>query len=267
MSRITALRVGTWNLLHGLAPDSGAVNGEALSGDVLALEAGHLDLDLLAIQEVDELQPRSGMRSQTEEIAKALQATDHHFLAAVEGTPGESWQPATHAGGGPQYGIGLISRLPVQQWHELRLPSAHSGMPLLVPTEKGPRLIYVSDEPRVAVAAQLEGLTIACTHLSFVPGRNIRQLRAVMRWLNRLPGPRLLVGDFNLPGGIPRRVTGWSALARAATYPAWKPRVQFDHILADRPWQVDSVSTPHLKVSDHRPLVVEIREQRTESGR
>lgn len=250
-----ALRLGTWNLLHGIAPDSGAVQP-----DLLGIEAGALDCDVLVLQEVDEFQPRSDSRSQTAEIAQALEATGFRFMAAVDGTPGEQWRPAEDGNTGPRYGIGLVSRLPVRAWHELRLPSARWGLPLLVPTERGPRLVYVSDEPRVALAAELDGLTVACVHLSFVPGRNIRQLRAVMRWLDGLPSPRILMGDFNLPGGIPRRVSRWNPLASTPTYPAWKPRAQFDHILADRRWEVDLIQTPHMKISDHRPLIVQIRE-------
>ncbi len=70
------------------------------------------------------------------------------------------------------------------------------------------------------------------THLSFVPGYNVRQLRALVRWVARMPGPVFLLGDLNLPGALPRLVTGWRQLARQPTYPAYGPRVQFDHVLA-----------------------------------
>lgn len=254
MSGPEVLRIGTWNLLHGLAPHSGSVESETM-----AKAAALLDCDLLAIQEVDHSQPRSGNLDQTAEIAGALGTSEFRFAPALVGTPGGQWQAAQVGASGPQYGIGLISRLPVRTWHTLALPSGRMGMPLLLPTERGPRLVYVSDEPRVAIAAELDGLTVACVHLSFLPGRNIRQLRWVKRWLSALPGPHLLLGDFNLPGAIPSRVTGWTDLARTPTYPSWQPRVQFDHVLASTPWQVDSVETPRVQVSDHRPLVVQVR--------
>lgn len=253
MPALPALRVGTWNLLHGIAPAHGQVDG-----DLLAEEAALLDCDILALQEVDEGQPRSGLRSQTTDIAAAMGADAHHFLAALSGTPGETWTEARSGDMGPRYGIGLISRRPVHRWHRLTLPSARRGLPLLVPTEQGPRLGYVSDEPRVAIAAELDGLTVACTHLSFVPGRNIRQLRHLIRWLGALPGPHLLLGDFNLPGAIPRWVSGWHDLAKVATYPSWQPRVQFDHALSNVSWPVTAISTPPVKVSDHRPLVLDL---------
>ena len=67
-----------------------------------------------------------------------------------------------------------------------------------------------------------------------MPGWNVAQLRALARWARAFPGPRLLVGDLNLPGAraAAGRPAGHSSRA-AATYPSWRPRVQFDHVLAD----------------------------------
>ena len=103
-------------------------------------------------------------------------------------------------------------------------------------------------------------VTVATAHLSFVPGVNAGQLRGLVRWLSDLPRPAVLLGDFNLPGSLPRRLTGWTALASAATYPSWRPRVQFDHVLADG---IDraAVHAHHvlsLDVSDHCALAVDL---------
>jgi endonuclease/exonuclease/phosphatase family metal-dependent hydrolase len=48
-----------------------------------------------------------------------------------------------------------------------------------------------------------------------------------------------------------------------ATYPSPSPRAQLDHVLADpqgrdRLGTVLLSRTPHVEVSDHRPLVVEL---------
>jgi endonuclease/exonuclease/phosphatase family metal-dependent hydrolase len=52
---------------------------------------------------------------------------------------------------------------------------------------------------------------------------------------------------------------GWRDLARAPTYPAHRPLVQLDHVLAAGlgPDAVHAAATPAIPVSDHRPLVVE----------
>ena len=69
-------------------------------------------------------------------------------------------------------------------------------------------MIYVADEPRVAMAATLEnGWTVINTHLSFVPFVNYRQLRMIKKWAAGLSAQYstqvLIIGDMNLPKGLP----------------------------------------------------------------
>jgi endonuclease/exonuclease/phosphatase family metal-dependent hydrolase len=153
------------------------------------------------------------------------------------------------------YGIGLVSRLPVRAWHVLPLPAAPLAR---LPVRAGGRLVWFTDEPRVALAAELDALTVVATHLSFVPGWNLRQLRAVTRWAATLPGPHVLLGDLNAG---PRLVgsVGWDVLARAATFPAGRPRRQIDHVLGHGVLPpVRGVEVPVMALSDHCPLVVDL---------
>ena len=185
-------------------------------------------------------------------------------MPSVDGTPGAAWAPSTDEDGsvttGPTYGVGLVSRFPVLSFQVRRFGPAPIGLPLLVPGRRG--LTLVPDEPRLALAAVIEGpagpVTVLTAHLSFVPGWNVRQLRAIARWARSMPAPRFLVGDFNLPGAVPRLVTGWTQLARVPTYPSWRPRVQLDHVLADRPTAVDASQALRLQVSDHCALAVDL---------
>jgi len=103
-------------------------------------------------------------------------------------------------------------------------------------------------------------MTVVTAHLSFVPGWNVAQLRALARWAQAMPGPRLLAGDFNLPGAIARLASGWVQLARVATYPSYRPRVQFDHVLSQGipESSVRDVQALRLPVSDHRALRVDL---------
>ena len=185
----------------------------------------------------------------------------------MRGTPGSDvpWTPSTDGDeetNQPTYGVGLVSRLPVQSWHVRRFGPAPVGMPLMVHGSRG--LTHVRDEPRVGVAAVLDGrsgpLTVVAAHLSFMPGWNVAQLRTLARWARGFPGPRLLIGDFNLPGALPRVTTRWAQLARAATYPSWRPRVQFDHVLGDGidTSAVRDVQVMRLGVSDHCALAVDL---------
>lgn len=255
------MRVATFNLLHGRSLAHGGVDVADLRA-----AAAELDADVVGLQEVDRHQERSGVVDQTAEVAGALGAQHWRFVPAIDGTPGAGWSASAGDGvvaDGPAYGVGLVSRLPVTRWEVRRFGPAPIGLPLMVPGRK--RLTRVDDEPRVAVAAVVEGphgpVTVVTAHLSFVPGWNIAQLRALTRWAQHLPGPRLLVGDLNLPGAVPRLTTRWTQLARVPTYPSWKPRVQFDHVLADgvAESQVHDVQALRLPVSDHTALVVDLR--------
>jgi endonuclease/exonuclease/phosphatase family metal-dependent hydrolase len=256
------VRLVTFNLLHGRSLADGLVDEERLASAVTALDA-----DILALQEVDRDQSRSGRLDQTAIAAQALGAPSHRFAAAVVGTPGERFRPLTDDDDGhgePCYGVGLVSRYPVRSWQVTRLSPAPVRAPVLMPDGR-PRLLR--DEPRVVLAAVLDTpygpLTAAATHLSFVPGWNIHQLRQVVRALRALPAPRLLLGDLNLPAGLSALVSRWRPLGRQPTYPAEQPRVQLDHVLADprdgeRLGAVAAVHTPLSTVSDHRPLVVDL---------
>jgi endonuclease/exonuclease/phosphatase family metal-dependent hydrolase len=255
------VRLATFNLLHGRSLSDGTVHADRIRAAV-----ADLDADVLGLQEVDRAQPRSGLLDLTALAADALGATVHRFAAAVVGTPGQTWQP-WHSGadvGHPQYGIALVSRFPVTRWQITQLPGAPVRSPVYVP---GGGLLLLRDEPRVLLAAVLDTpdgpLTVATTHLSFVPGWNVRQLRAAVRALRGLPGPRVLLGDLNMPAGPVRAFTGWQPLARAATFPNSFPRTQLDHVLADPRGaaslgRVVQVRTPPVAVSDHRPLVVRL---------
>jgi endonuclease/exonuclease/phosphatase family metal-dependent hydrolase len=254
------VRVATFNLLSGRGVPDGSVRVDDLRAAAQALDA-----DVVGLQEVDRGQDRSGGIDQAACVAEALGAPWSRFVPAVDGTPGGGWTASTADDGaeveGPSYGVALVSRLPVLLWRVRRFGPAPVGLPLMVPGRRG--LNVVPDEPRVALAAVVEGpagpFTVVTAHLSFVPGWNVRQLRAVSRWATSFPGPRLLVGDLNLPGSLPRRVTGWTQLARVPTYPSWRPRVQFDHVLAERPGSVGcDARALQLPVSDHRALVVDL---------
>jgi endonuclease/exonuclease/phosphatase family metal-dependent hydrolase len=255
------VRLATFNLLHGRSLSDGTVHADRIHAAI-----ADLDADVLGLQEVDRAQPRSGLLDLTALAADALGATTHRFAAAVVGTPGQAWEP-WHSGadiGHPQYGIALVSRFPVQRWQITELPAAPVRSPVYVP-DGG--LLLLRDEPRVLLAAVLDTpdgpLTVATTHLSFVPGWNVRQLRAAVRALRGLPGPRVLLGDLNMPAGPVRAFTGWRPLARAATFPSPSPKTQLDHVLADPRGaaalgRVVQVRTPPVAVSDHRPLVVRL---------
>lgn len=256
------MRLVTFNILHGRSPDDGAVDVDRFAAAVATL-----DPDVLALQEVDRDQPRSHLADLTAVAAQAMGAADARFVGLMTGEPGSGWRPVGHSPepGTAAYGVALLSRYPVQAWRPLPLPRIRPPFPLL---RRDPRrLVVMREELRAAVLAQLttpEGpLTVASTHLSFVPGWAQLQLYRVRRALASVPGPAVIMGDLNMTSPLPRRITGYRPLAAPLTFPAHDPRRQVDHILVRGDvGDVVSADAPRLPLSDHRALVVELDRSR-----
>jgi endonuclease/exonuclease/phosphatase family metal-dependent hydrolase len=87
----------------------------------------------------------------------------------------------------------------------------------------------------VALIADIETprgvVRVVSTHLSFLPGCNLVQLRRVTRCVEQGKPPALIMGDLNFPGRVPAAIIGYRPLARHRTYPAAHPLVQLDHLL------------------------------------
>lgn len=280
-------RLATFNILHGRSVDDGLVDNNRMAADCAGLAA-----HVLCLQEVDRGQARSHGADQTAAVAEACGSRWWRFEPALIGEPGGKWRAATDAdttdGGEPTkataadavpagptspsgpsdlaaYGVGIVSRLKVTRWHVVRLAAAPVRAPVAVPGGRG-RFILLPDEPRVVLAAEVvtpEGaLVVATTHLSFVPGWNLRQVRRATSALAGIAGglPCVLLGDLNFPGRLPAVVSGWKRLGGAVrTYPAGRPRMQIDHALGHGPVRADGPGRAvHLGRSDHEALVVEV---------
>lgn len=261
MLPVARLRFGTFNLLHGLSVPTGTVRDADLSDAIRSL-----DTDVLAVQEVDRGQERSHKTDQAAVAAAAMSAQWWRFAPMVNGVPGSFWTPADPLSDppGPAFGIALISRLPVLSWHARLFPAAPIRVPLPRVPPGGPALQRVPDHPRAALGAVLIGpdgpFTVVATHLSIVPGWNVSQLRSIASWLMTMPAPRLVLGDLNLPGSLPSLISRHTQLARAATFPAWRPRLQLDHILADGLGMtaVREVTVRRMPISDHAALTADL---------
>ena len=101
-------------------------------------------------------------------------------------------------------------------------------------------------------------LLVAATHLSFLPGWNVVQLRRVRRVIQAHAGAVVLMGDLTMESPLARRVTGLRSLVDAVTFPVEKPERQIDHILGRGVVTAGDGEAVRLSVSDHRALVVEL---------
>lgn len=253
------LRVASYNLLHGISLRSGTVNLDAAA----AVVAG-LDADVVAVQEVDRGLTRSGG---VDQVAVLAERAGLHgvFAPALRGDPDRSWVVVDGDDpGGEAYGVGLLSRVPLQDVRRLPLPGGGAGA--RTPGRGDPRNPGWDHEPRVAVRARLDhdgrSVTVATAHLSYLPWRGLTQLGVALRGVAAGGGPALLVGDLNLPSwpvraGVCRAGGpggGWTHAGGAPTYPSWRPRIQVDQLLVRGGVRVHEVTVGEPATSDHLPL-------------
>lgn len=221
------MRVATYNVKHGDNGD-GRVDLRRLGAACASLAA-----DVLAIQEVDRFARRTGFRDEMRVIARAT------GLQAVFGEAArKKWR---------SYGNVLLARGPITDVETLKLPRPSEG------------------EPRVAIVARVcvngLSLSVGATHLSFRKGEGAAQLEVLLAALGQRPGPRLLMGDLNIgPGVVVPAVTaaGYTVAPTEATFPAAAPRSRIDFVAVSG-LEVVSASTPVPGMSDHLPVVAELR--------
>lgn len=281
------IRLLSFNLQHG-RPGDGArldpatapladsdIADAGAAREVLAALADQIrdiDPDVIALQEVDLGQRRSGRLDQTAVLADLLGWDGRRFAATYAGpVVGLRRRPRRSAltgraddvlgplrallGAGPAgFGNALLTRLPVRAWRVARLGR---GPAVLTRRSGGraldPRSYALSTSTmRNMIAAQIDpvdgaggpgGLAVASTHLATRTGTAAAQLAAAWAALAALPGPHVLAGDLNLhaellaPLGIAR------GLGEGATYPSGAPARRIDHVLTD-PWPTGADGLP-----------------------
>jgi len=229
------LLVMTFNIHH--AARRGVVNLEQVA---LEIEAVHPDV--VALQEVDRNNARSGFVDEAEWLGRRLGMTPLVGVNRVRAQPGD------HGPSG--YGNALLTTLPVLAHQNLRLPN----------------LVGLERRGLLLTALDLDGvrLTVGATHLQHRPlTPRVLQARYVARALAGQPGPRLLMGDLNdEPGTLPLRILMrrlhdlWPAAGEGPglTHPVHHPDRRIDFVLGDAGARSLQAGVLVSRVSDHRAV-------------
>lgn len=108
-------------------------------------------------------------------------------------------------------------------------------------------------------------LTVFCTHFGLDREERLVQARELAEWVNAVPSPKLVCGDFNEFIDSP----GVSELVKAAglidaspdgppTFDSANPASRIDLILHDPSISIHSLSVLDTQASDHLPVVVDL---------
>jgi endonuclease/exonuclease/phosphatase family metal-dependent hydrolase len=187
----------------------------------------------------------SSSSAQVEEAAGKLGASVHSAVMMAWSGLATIGLPSDGPG---HLRLAVLSTVPVLSAREIRLGRA--------PGDAVPRIAQVL-RYRLPDGA---GFTVVNTHLTHRFSSPV-QLRRLSRILSSGPGsssPRVIAGDLNMPRLLAARARGLRCAVASPTWPARRPLVQLDHILAGP--GVTPVRGAALAEtgSDHRPVRAEL---------
>lgn len=226
------LRFASYNIKHGLGNDN------RLDLARTAALLNNLRADVIGLQEVDNQCQRSDGVDQPEFFAKQLKMNS-------------AFGSFMNFQGG-QYGLAILSRFPIIEEHEIRLPDGN--------------------EPRVALACELEtpgGHTFMAVNVHFDwvndDGFRFAQAQKLAEFLSSIEMPYVLLGDFNdVLGSRTLNLLSQGAIeadkpqADSFTFSAIDPRIEIDFVFAspENRWEVRHCQLFEAqKTSDHRPVL------------
>lgn len=227
------VRVLSYNIHHGEGMDS-VVDLERIA-DLIR----EVDPDLVTLQEVDSVTTRTGGVDQAAELGR---------LTGLEPVYGR-FMP--YRGGA--YGMALLSRWPIIETTNHRLPDGEEPRTALSATVRSP----VTGRP----------LRVVGTHFYRTAEERLAQARALAQMLTEDTIPTILAGDFNSTpdSGVMRYLArSWEVVAKGGdhlTFPSYGPEREIDHVLLRPRGRFETVAQRLLSepvVSDHRPMVVEL---------
>ena len=192
------------------------------------------EFDVVGLQELDSGSLRSGFVNQAE------------YLANLAGFP--YWVDRTNRNLGPvaQHSMGLLSRLRAARVERHSLPGRIPG--------RGALLACFGDD---------NDLVIAQAHLALSRKARMEQVGYLVDVLGAYRHV-VMMGDFNCEPESAELELFYKELGLRSpeqatpTYPSWEPNARLDHILVSSEIEIVSCEVLDSRLSDHRPLAMEI---------
>ena len=226
--------------------------GKVSSAQEIAEAIKAMDVDIVALQEVDKLTARSGQVDQLKEIEK-ITGMKGVFCRAIDFDGGE-------------YGLSILSKYPVTLEKILELPS-------------GQREQRIGCIGNVEVPNFSAPITIINTHLDTKENPQVRleQIRELNDRTMEMRGIKILLGDMNDVYSTPNMteltkywnpVTPFNSDHR--TWPSVNPEIGVDYIFTSNAqrWDIDELKVPEgmevwsdvnwAEVSDHLPIYTKL---------
>jgi endonuclease/exonuclease/phosphatase family metal-dependent hydrolase len=240
-----SLRVMTYNI-HGCVGADRIVNP-----DKVAAIIADLDVDIVALQEVDAGHPTREYRDQAQMIADVLGVEHIYFPVEQEGLR--------------RFGLAVLSRFPIVGFDQVRLPNVY---PLLNPRKRGAL--------RTRLETAVGPINLINTHLSLFRLERRLQLKALMAEdeFTAVPAnePLVFCGDLNSGPlsetykQVSRLLTDVQTASSSgpleATFHAKSPFFRIDHVFVSShftPLKTEVRKTADTAAaSDHLPLIVDL---------
>lgn len=227
-----SLRVLAYNIKHGRGNDN-EVDLERTASVIRRLNP-----DVVALQEVDNQAERSGKIDEAKQLAELTGLRHHAFGSFFDFQGGE-------------YGMAIISRYPLSDIENLRLPDGA--------------------EPRTSVIATVAApkrFRLACVHFYATEEQRLAQSKKLLQTLKaKADLPTVIAGDFNSrPGSsVLKLFSDWTIPDKGddhMTFSSDKPKSEIDFIMFRTTddfevQEIDVIDEP--MASDHRPLTIDLK--------
>lgn len=219
----STMRLMTFNIRHAKGLD-GRVHLDRIIEEILIVNP-----DIISLQEVDRYNIRSGFRDQVKEIGDAL---------------GMAWafSPSLKLGW-MQYGNAVLSKYPIQ-----------SSQMFVLPSDKELRTIL-----QVDIQAGEKTLRVLNTHLGVSERDRQGQMPLLMKLIEEVQGPTILMGDFNMEIDHPLMAAIKGSWQKAAESKATVlGGAEIDHIFHNTNGSAINAWTIPTEASDHLPVIVDM---------